>query len=101
MVRAGGNLPRGTDGLKGIVNGVSVGSARTMDVVDVPGSDIGGDSSSGDEVPKGEIIGIVGRDFNLIFVESIFMETEVSAASCPMLDPLGGLLAFVEEEPSF
>ena len=68
MVRALGNLPRGTDGLtvdEGVADEVSiVSSSRTTGIVDGPGSDIGG-YSSGDEDKKGETIGIDGKLLDL------------------------------------
>lgn len=66
MVKAAGNLPRGTDGLtvdEGAEDGevVLVSSSRIMGIVDGPESDIGGISLSGDEFKMGEVIGIDGK----------------------------------------
>lgn len=65
MVRAVGNLPRGTDGLtvdEGVGDGeVTIVSSRTTGIVDGPGGGTGGNSSSGDEGKMGEVIGIDGR----------------------------------------
>jgi hypothetical protein len=65
MVRALGSLPRETDGLtvdEGVADEVKIFSSKTTGfVVDGPGSDIGGNSSSGDEDKKGETIGIDGK----------------------------------------
>lgn len=64
MVMALGNLPRETDGLTvdgGVVDEVRLVSSMTAGIVDGPGSDIGGNSSSGEEDKKGETIGIDGK----------------------------------------
>ena len=62
MVKAVGSLPRGTDGLT-VDEGVGDGEVAIVSsgIVDGPGSDIGGDSSSGDEGTVGEAIGTDGR----------------------------------------
>ena len=65
MVRAVNNLPRGADGLT-VGNGeATLLSSETAGIVDGPGSDIGGDSSSGDEDNMGETIGIDGKLLDL------------------------------------
>lgn len=64
MVRALGNLPRETDGRtvdEGVADEVKIVSSKTTGIVDGPGSEIGGNSSSGDEDKNGETIGIVGK----------------------------------------
>lgn len=70
MVRAVGNLPRGTDGLTvngGVGDGeVTIVSSRTTGIVDDPGCDIGGNSLSGDEGKMGEIIGIDGKFLDFV-----------------------------------
>ena len=62
MAIAVGNLPRGTDGLT-VDEGIGDGEVTTVSsgIVDGPGGDIGGDSSSGDEGKMGEVKGIDGR----------------------------------------
>ena len=65
MVRAAGNLPRGTDGLtvdEGVGDGkVTRVSSGTTGIVDGPESDVGGISSFADDGKMGEIIGIDGK----------------------------------------
>lgn len=89
MVRAVGNFPRGTDGLT-VDEGVGDGelSSRTTGIVDGPGSDIGGNSSSGDEGNIGEVIGTDGR--LLDFVGEPISVNEVKES--------GDLLASIERE---